>query len=350
LSRQQKFNQSWTHDTSEILAADLPWAKLSGQRVAITGAGGFLGGHIARALLGLNHTGRLNAPLRVVAIVRDVEKARANFADTDAPEFLQWDLNELAIPPLGDVDTIIHAASLATRGKYEEDPVGTLLPNASGTIALLEHLRNCTGPRNFLFVSSSEVYGATQSKSPLDENVLGTINPVETRSFYGVSKQFGEAASAAYARQYGISSYILRLFHTYGPGLQEGDDRVFAEFPFKACNGQDININGDGSSVRAFCYVSDTVSALFHVLLKGETILPYNIGNPDGALSVLELARLVTRLAGDAGTKIHCAGNTPGSALERNIVLPSIARLHQLGWRVKVTPEVGFKRMMEVYS
>jgi dTDP-glucose 4,6-dehydratase len=93
-----------------------------------------------------------------------------------------------------------------------------------------------------------------------------------------------------------MPTYIVRPFHTYGPGLQENDGRVFADFVFDIVRGQDIKMKSDGSARRAFCYVTDAIIGFFTVLLKGEIATPYNVANPAAELSVRNLADLLVSL------------------------------------------------------
>ncbi len=138
------FQQILSADVAAIVARDLPWAKLSGARVLVTGAGGFLGGYLVRTLLELHALGKVDAPVRVVGLVRDPARARQNLSDLLAyPDFslISWDLNTIGVPDIGDCDYVFHAASQASPRFYGSDPVGTLLPNTVGTAGLLEALR-----------------------------------------------------------------------------------------------------------------------------------------------------------------------------------------------------------------
>src|SRR5882724_9866266 len=283
-------------DVRAIAARDLGWERLAGCRVVVTGAGGFLGSYLVRTLMALHRLGRVSRPVRVVAVVRDIERAKARFAsvaDAATLEYLHWDLNTIAVPDLGEVQYILHAASQASPRFYGSDPVGTLLPNAVGTPALLEALRRSADRRGFLFVSSSEIYGAIAGEATLAETNYGTVDPTTVRACYAESKRIGETACVAWQHQHGIPCFIVRPFHTYGPGLTPQDGRVFADFAFAVRDGMNIMMNSDGGARRAFCYVSDAVAGFFTVLLAGAAAQPYNVANPAGELSVMELADLL---------------------------------------------------------
>ena len=346
----------WTEDTTSILSRNLPWQRLSGATVAVTGAGGFLGGYLVRTLLGLHPAGLLERPVRVLALVRNIDRARTQLgtmADNPELELRAWDLNHIAIPDLADCQYVLHAASQASPRYYGSDPVGTLLPNAVGTASLLKALQGSSDPRGFLFVSSSEVYGQVSDTDALMETDYGQLDPASVRACYAESKRLGETLCVAWAQQYGLPTFIVRPFHTYGPGLLADDGRVFSDFAYNVARGENIVMMSDGLARRAFCYASDAIAGFFTVLLKGQPAMPYNVANPEGELSVIELAELLVSLYPDKGLKVD--RRLP--AADRNYLtstfsrlIPDTRRLSGLGWSAEVSPEQGFRRMIEALT
>lgn len=343
-------------DLRTIAERDLPWERLAGSRVVVTGAGGFIGGYLVRTLLALHALGKVSKPVRVVAMVRDVARARrrfSGFTPVQALEFVPWDLNTIAVPALGDIHYVLHAASQASPRFYGTDPVGTLLPNTVGTAALLEALRRSADPRGLLFVSSSEVYGSVSRATGLAETDYGTVDPATVRACYAESKRAGEATCVAFHHQHGIPTWIARPFHTFGPGLTPEDGRVFADFAFNVLRNENIVMNSDGSARRAFCYASDAVAGFFTVLLKGQSATPYNVANPAGELSVMELAELMVGLFPEKGLRVERrAPPSQASYLASTFsrLVPDVSRLVQLGWQADVHPAEGFRRMIEAHA
>jgi len=355
-SQTEKLAATWEDDVAAVAARELPWEKLSGCRVAVTGAGGFLGGYLVRTLLALHKLGKVAQPVEVVAMVRNLERAQAAFTNELAGGSLslfEWDLNAIAVPALGAVHYVLHAASQASPRFYGTDPVGTLLPNTVGTAGLLEALRASPDPRGFLFVSSSEVYGAVSSKDSLAESDYGTVDPATVRACYAESKRMGETMCVAWQQQHGIPAYIVRPFHTYGPGLTANDGRVFADFSFNVVRGENIVMNSDGSARRAFCYASDAVAGFFSVLLQGTAGQAYNVANPAGELSVMELAELLVGLFPEKGLQVERRVPVDAKAYLQstyNRLVPDVSRLEALGWKASVTPGQGFRRMILAHS
>lgn len=343
----------WQQDVEQILAAPLAWQRFSGQHVVVTGASGFVGGYATRVLLALNDSDKLSQPVRVTALVRSQERMRralGSRADDPQLNILEWDLGRLERPPIDGASAVIHAASPASPIHCEQDPVGTLAPNTLGTAALLELLRDGANPLGFLYVSSSEVYGAEALANPLHEQSFGTIDPLVPRNFYAEAKRAGEATCAAYALQYGVPTYIARLFHTYGLGLRANDGRVFADFLFNAVRREPIVMKSKGEAVRAFCHGVDALTGLFTILLSGQVGQPYNVANPAQALSVRQLAELIARLSGVAmqAPPLETADGAPTTP--RATVLPNISRLKGLGWHPTITAEDGFRRLIMAMS
>ena len=115
-----------------------------------------------------------------------------------------------------------------------------------------------------------EVYGSPKNEDLLSEEDLGYLNPLNVRNCYPESKRMSESLVASYAREYGIRSMSIRLAQTFGPGVEYGDKRVFAEFARCAMEKKDIVLLTDGKSKRCYLYTMDAVSAILTVLLKGE--------------------------------------------------------------------------------
>jgi UDP-glucuronate decarboxylase len=340
-------------DIQAVLSADLPWHRLSGCTVAVTGASGFIGSYLVRVLLALHSAGRVDAPVTVIGVVRNIDKATTRFADIGSSDCLRLIRSDLAHPQDLDVqaDWLIHAASPASPKHYGSDPVGTLAPNVIGTWRLLELAKACRA-RGFMFVSSSEVYGAVPHCTSLTEEDYGVVDPTAVRSAYAESKRMGENMCVSWMHQYGLPVFIVRPFHTYGPGVDLADGRVFADFAADVVAGRNIRMSSAGTARRAFCYVSDAVRGFFYVMLKGQPGKAYNVANPEGDLSIMELAELMTSLFPERALKVERSAPAAASYLESPYarLLPCVERLVALGWSPAVKPEAGFRRMVESYA
>jgi dTDP-glucose 4,6-dehydratase len=227
-----------------------------------------------------------------------------------------------------------------------------MLPNTVGTAALLEAMRYSKDPKGMLFVSSSEIYGTVSSEQGLREDDYGVVNPMALRSCYAESKRAGEAMCVAFHHQHSIPTWIVRPFHTYGPGLTPEDGRVFSDFAYNVLRNEHIVMNSDGMARRAFCYASDAIAGFFTVLLCGEAGMAYNVANARAEMSIMEFAELMANLFPEKGLRVDQRVDTSSSNYLPNLfnrIVPHTARLEALGWKTEIAPAQGFKRMIESF-
>jgi UDP-glucuronate decarboxylase len=339
-------------DIVSVTNANLPWHELSGKTILITGANGFLPSYMVFTLLSLHDQKKVDA-IKVIGLVRNIEKATQRFeAALNRNDFtlVTADINQ-PIEIEEKIDVIIHAASQASPKYYGIDPVGTLSANTIGTY----HLLNLAVKKNvqkFLYFSSSEVYGSLSNSDNIDETMYGSIDPTLVRSCYAESKRMGETLCVSFAAQHKLMVSMVRPFHTYGPGLSFDDGRVFADFVANVVKGENIVMNSDGSAVRSFCYISDATVGFFTVLLLGENTNAYNIGNPNGAISIKNLANLLISLYPEK--KLQAIFNEVDSInylkSSFNKLCPNINKANQLGWMPSTSIEEGFKRTIDSYQ
>jgi dTDP-glucose 4,6-dehydratase len=308
-------------------------------RVLITGGAGFVGSHLCDRLLAEGH--------QVVAVDNLITGSAENIAHLrDNPDFtfLDHDVNQ-PIHFVGELDAVMHLASLPSPVDYLEMPIETLAVGAYGTHNALELAR--AKRAQFLLASTSEVYG-DPLVHPQPEEYWGNVNPIGPRGVYDESKRFAEALTMAYHRARGVRTHIARIFNTYGPRMRLDDGRVVPNFVRQALSGEPLTVYDDGSRTRSFCYVSDLVEGLYRLLLSDEA-LPVNLGNP-AEMTVLEFAQAVLRISGsDAGI----AFVTPKDERTKDdpqTRQPDISRARAvLGWEPRVTLEEGLSKTIESF-
>jgi UDP-glucuronate decarboxylase len=334
-------------DLDEVLSAPLPWDRLSGSTVLVSGGSGLLGHYLVATLLHWNDRCR-GKKCKVVCLARSeasVQRRLGMFTGRDDLRVLLQDVTQ-GIPSEMHVDYVIHAASNASPWKFVDDPVGTLKANTVGTLNLLEHASACSA-KKFLFVSSAEVYGQLPAdQEEAHEDLCGVLDHLAVRSCYAESKRMGETMCICWGAQYGLPCTVVRPFHTYGPGLVPDDGRVFADFVADVAAGRDIRVKGDGDARRAFCYVADATAAFFTALFLGGAGCVYNVGNPQAECSVKELAELLIRISPTGGLSV-LQDISDSKVVVHNPVsrtVPCISRIEALGWRPTTGIENGFRR------
>ena len=209
----------------------IEWDRLRGTTFFVTGATGLIGTTIVKALAFINK--KRNLGLRILALVRNEDKARARFLayqEDVTLEFLvgsveSFDYNKVD----GKVDFIIHGASQTASKEFVQHAVETIDTALSGTKNMLE-LAKIKNVQGFIYLSSMEVYGYPQKGHKVKEVEIGTFSPLNLRNSYPLSKIMCESMCSAYAQEYNIPTRICRLTQTFGPGVSDTDNRIFAYF------------------------------------------------------------------------------------------------------------------------
>lgn len=300
--------------------------------ILVTGGAGFIGRHLCQALLDEGHN----------AICVD------NFSSSNPNDLgplraqtgfhlIEQDICEPLDLPL-KIERIFNLASPASPVRYQLDPIQTLKTNVVGVLNLLELARQ-HGAR-LLQASTSEVYGDPLT-SPQHESYNGNVNPIGPRACYDEGKRCAETLCSDYRRQFQLDTRIVRIFNTYGPGMQIDDGRVISNFVTQALTNQPMTIYGDGSQTRSFCYVADLVDGLQRLMsLPDHNGDPVNLGNPE-PINMLQLASLIQRLCHSGSTVVH-RPLPQDDPLQR---VPNIERARQLlGWLPSTPLSEGLQR------
>ncbi len=303
-------------------------------RVVITGAAGFIGSHLAEAMLDRGHTviGIDNLLTGDVANIAHLANRDFHFIKHDVTNYIYID---------GPVDFVLHWASPASPIDYLELPIPTLKVGALGTHKALG-LAKEKGAK-FVIASTSEVYG-DPLEHPQKETYWGNVNPIGPRGVYDEAKRFAEAMTVAYHRYHGLDTKIVRIFNTYGPRMRVNDGRAVPAFISQALRNEDVTVFGDGSQTRSFTYISDLVDGILR-LMHSDANDPVNIGNPQ-ELSLADLARTIIRMTGSSSQLVYRPLPTDDPKVRR----PDITRARTiLGWEPKVLLEQGLTTTIEYF-
>ena len=302
--------------------------------IVLTGGSGFIGSHLSKELLKNGENKLIVVDNLLTGNLDNIQ----DLLDHENASFIQHDVQD-HIEIDEKVDYVFHLASAASPVAYTENPVNTLKAGSLGTINTLGLARK-HGAEYFL-ASTSEVYG-DPLVTPQNEEYWGNVNPNGERSMYDEAKRFAEAATATYARSYGIKTKIIRIFNTYGPNMQLNDGRVVTNLIVQALNDEDLTIYGDGSQTRSFSYVSDTVAGII-AMMESNHYEVFNIGNPY-EMTVKELAETILKLTNSKSEIIYKPLPNDDPQQRR----PDISKAKEkLNWEPKVGLETGLNTTIE---
>jgi dTDP-glucose 4,6-dehydratase len=305
-------------------------------RILVTGAAGFLGSHLCDQLLADGHE-VVGMDNRVSGQTENLDAAfdhgRFSFHDHDVTEFIHVS---------GNLDVVLHLASLASPVFYRDYPIKTLKVGALGTHKTLGLAKEKDA--TYLFTSTSEVYGDPEVH-PQPEDYRGNVDPYGPRSCYDESKRYGESLVRAYRDKHDLDVRVARIFNTYGPRMRLDDGRVIPNFMTQALTGQDLTVYGDGEQTRSFCYVSDMIDGLV-ALLESDVDEPVNIGTPDER-TINELAEVVIAVT-DSESGITYEELPPQDPEVRR---PDITKARsELGWEPTVSLREGLRESLEYFE
>lgn len=336
-------NKIIEEDTLQIIH-DNDVEKLRNKSFFITGASGMIGSYIAYVLKELNDVYNMN--INILLNVRNPQKLSKDLIEDSHVKVIVGDVKD-RFNIEDDIDYMVHAASPASPKIMKDYPFETNIANTIGTYNTLM-LAKEKNVSSYLFVSSREIYGEPMEGINVftEDGLLGQVNPLIPRNAYAEGKKAAENMCIAMHEEYGLNTKIVRLAHTYGPGMSVTDGRVQADFLNNVINNQDIIMKSEGTSVRTYTYVSDAVNAIFKVLLSSHDIV-YNISD-DHEITIKELALVLTSLS-DTSKLVMQIDNTlaKGSASFTKGILSNKKIKEELNWQPKYNVYDGFKRTIE---
>jgi dTDP-glucose 4,6-dehydratase len=304
------------------------------QRVVVTGAAGFIGSHLAEALLDRDYSviGIDNLLTGDTANISHLQNRDFSFIKHDVTNYIYVD---------GPIDYVLHWASPASPIDYLELPIPTLKVGALGTHKALGLAKEKRA--RFVLASTSEVYG-DPLEHPQKESYWGNVNPIGPRGVYDEAKRFAEAITVAYHRFHGLDTKIVRIFNTYGPRMRINDGRAVPAFISQALRNEEVTVFGDGTQTRSFTYISDLVDGIIKLMLS-DVNDPVNVGNPR-EMTIEEIARTIIRMTGSKSHVVY----KPLPTDDPKVRQPDITRARTLlKWEPTISLEEGLVKTIEYF-
>ena len=315
--------------------------QLAGATFMITGATGLIGSTLVHCLLALNKG------VHVIAPVRNVAKAEKMYEKDELLNIhlMECDLLSFDYSKIEAVDYIVHCAAPTSSKSFVDFPVETFETVVLVTKCLLDYA--CGHKvKSFIYLSSLEVYGEIIDDSLyITEDMQGYLNPTSIRSSYPMAKRCAENLCCLYAAEYGVHAKIVRLTQTTGAGIAFDDNRIIAQFARLASKGEDIILHTTGESARPYCYVTDAISAILYVLLKGNDAEAYNVANETTYISAREMAEyLKSNFNSSINVRVELNDNMGYAPVCRHNL--SSRKLRELGWRPRYGLDEIFKKLI----
>ena len=311
----------------------------------VTGGAGFIGSHLAEALLKRGRKVRVVDNLST-GTRQNLEHLKGLDGDLD---LIEADLNDAdaARRACAGVEIAFHLAALPSVARSVEFPITSNAANVTATIELLCAAR-AAGVRRIVYAASSSAYGDRFSAGRSSREralVKRETMPPHPLSPYAVSKLAGEYLAHSYFDEYKLPSTTIRPFNVYGPG-QLGSGAIH-HFTVRALAGDELVIHGDGSQIRAWCFVDDVVEALLAMLEREEAVgQVFNVGNPRSVVTVFDLATRIKRLAESDSEIVF----KPLHYTDVEMRIPNVDKaLKLLEWEPRVDLDDGLARTIAWY-
>lgn len=335
-------------DLNKIINSKIEFFKLKDKSILITGATGMLASYYMFTLMYLND--KFNYNIKIYALVRNQEKLETitSFSKrTDIIPIIQDVCNKIQIEE--SIDYIIHMASSANPKTITTNPIGIINANVIGTINVLELAKDKKA--EVIFTSTREIYGKIdENKNKISENDMGILDCLELRSCYPESKRLAENLMVSYAYQYDVKYKIVRIAHSYGPGMIiDNDGRIMSDLISNVINKENIILKSTGQAKRAFCYISDAITALLLVTINEKHNEVYNIANETEEISIKELAYKIKEMYNYLEVVFDIKENKNQYVKFERTPLDT-TKLERLGWNPEVTLVDGIKNTVQYFE
>lgn len=313
---------------------------ISNKKIFITGGAGFIGSTLI---------GKLVEENKIVVFDNLSRNALDKKAYKDHPnlklivgDILDYPALEAA---MDGADIVVHCAAIAGIDTIVLKPVNTMRVNMVGSANVLEAASKLTHCERVVCFSTSEVFGTNAFRSSeMDKASIGKVG--EARWTYAVSKLAEEHLAISYYSERWLPVVVVRPFNVYGPG-QVGE-AALRTFVMRALKNETIYINGDGTQIRAWCYIDDmirgTMLAMQHPRAIGES---FNIGNQRAVTTIYGLANAVIRVLNSKSTIEF----TYKDYTDVELRIPNVRKSKDLlGFEAEVDLEDGIRRTAAFYS
>lgn len=313
---------------------------ITGHHICITGGAGFIGSTIVGSLIEHNKITIFDSFSRNAL-------CQCSYAVHPNLTIIKGDIRclEDVQYAISNADYIIHCAGIAGIDTVCKHPIETLSVNVIGSYNVLEAALNTKKAKRIICFSTSEVFGGMAlSANESDKSIIGSAG--EARWTYAVSKLTEEHMAMAYFKEKNLPITIVRPFNIYGPGqVGEGAIKTFIE---RALKNEPITIYGDGTQIRAWCYIDNMVEGTLRCMKYNCAIgESFNIGNSRSIQTIYGLANTVVRVLQSQST----INFVPARSADIEFRIPCVTKSQRfLNFEAKIDLEEGILRTANFYN
>ncbi len=288
--------------------------------ILITGGAGFIGTSLAERLCAKNRLILLDCRFEGMPFQFSTEKKHPNI-ETVTGDVLDAGL---VARQVARADAVIHLAAIVGVNRVRQNARATINVNFLGTSNALRSTEHHGHVQRFIFFSTSEIFGTNSFRA--EEGMNASIGPVsEARWSYSIAKLAGEHLVKSYNREMGLPTVIIRPFNIFGP--KRTGDHAMLRFILSALDEADLEVHGDGSQVRSWCYIEDLCDGVLRALDHPEAVgEDFNIGSARNTLTIYALAKRIIELS-ESKSKIRFTH--PGFT-DIDIRVPCLQKAHRL--------------------
>ncbi len=304
-------NNSVLIEDFDSLVMRVDFSKINNKNILVTGSTGYIGSWVCKFLAYSKKQGFFSGD--ILAGYRDSKKIEEAYPEYFRNEinFIKLDVTkDINVQGVDKIDVIIHLASPTNSKELVNKPVDSIKSIVTGTQNILDFCVN-NDVEKLIYLSSMEVYNGYKEITKVTEEKIGIINPLIVRNCYPQGKLLAESMCSAYHSQYNIDVSIVRLAQTFGSGILQSENRVFAQFIKSAIHQEDIRIKTDGMSISNFCDISDCVYSLLWLASRREGLEVFNICNELSTATIKRLASEINKTVAKDKINIIVEGEVP---------------------------------------
>ena len=296
--------------------------KFNDKNILITGSNGLIGTHLLYYFVSLKKRFKINIFATSFSEDLDINKFDNDFQKSFT--YFSWDATKNFVNPYDvNFDFVFYCSGYAQPSKFISDPISTSLINVIGVSSILKILKE---DATFIYMSSSEIYGDPDLQNiPTKETYRGNNSLESNRASYIYSKMLGEVLCLSFKESLNIK--ICRISLTYGPGTSYDDERVLQQMIKKAIVNNEIELIDDGSAIRTYSYIRDTIEMIVKISLLGKETI-YNIANDKNSITILELAKIVGNFLNVKVIPNNSSNNLISNNSPKNVIM-SMEKYHK---------------------